>query len=57
MVEFPRTWDSITASALTAIREEWPVTKLERMALEGHPTPACGDSLARHEERHAARQR
>ncbi|QKN87751.1 hypothetical protein IXEL_51 [Microbacterium phage Ixel] len=46
MIEFPRTWESVTASALTAIRQDWPVTKLELMALEGHPTPACGDTLS-----------
>lgn len=54
MIEFPRTWASVEASALTAIREDWPVAKLELMALEGHPTPVCGDSLAHYEERHYA---
>jgi hypothetical protein len=45
MIEFPRTWESVTADALTAIRRDWPVSKLELMALEGHPTPVSGDKL------------
>ena len=45
MVEFPRTWESVTADALTAIRRDWPVSRLERMAEEGEPTPVSGDHL------------
>lgn len=48
MIEYPRTWDSVLASSLTVIRDSWPVTKLELMALEGNPTPVCGDALAGH---------
>jgi hypothetical protein len=39
-------WESITVSALTVIRCRWSIEKLEQLALEGHPTAVCGDSLA-----------
>ena len=41
----PDQWYGIECSALTAIRREWSVSKLEEMAEEGHPTPASGDAL------------
>lgn len=38
-------WEAIECAALTVIRRDWPVAKLELMALEGHPTPVSGDHL------------
>jgi len=38
-------WYDISARAFTAIRQDWPVAKLELMALDGHETPVCGDTM------------
>ena len=38
-------WEGVTARALTAIRRDWPVSKLEWMARNGNPTPVSGDDL------------
>lgn len=40
-------WYQIKVSALTVIRAEWPVKKLQVMAAGGHETPASGDALTR----------
>ena len=40
-------WEAVTIATLTAIRMTWPVTKLQRMAAQGHDTPASGDTLKR----------
>lgn len=38
-------WHGIEVRALTAIRRDWPVAKLEEMARSATPTPVCGDTL------------
>lgn len=38
-------WVMVSCNALTAIRHDWPVEKLARMAAEGHDTPVSGDVL------------
>lgn len=39
-------WQALKIAAFTAIRLDWPVTKLEELALaEESPTPVSGDAL------------
>uniref|UniRef100_A0AAU6R5B8 Helix-turn-helix DNA binding domain protein n=1 Tax=Micrococcus phage Olihed TaxID=3092209 RepID=A0AAU6R5B8_9CAUD len=38
-------WEGVTSRALTAIRREWTVERLERVARTGNPTPVSGDDL------------
>lgn len=38
-------WERVGREAITAIRRDWPVSKLEAMAEEGLPTEVSGDAL------------
>lgn len=39
-------WEAVMIATLTAIRLDWPVSKLVQMSREGSDTPASGDTIA-----------